>query len=57
MRNSKQNNTYEIHSLAFGLMILSSAGLYFAAHAGSEGWIWGLIGLFVSGNVMVMLVK
>jgi len=57
MNNSKQNKTYELHSLAFGVMVLSSAGLYFAARAGSEGWIWGLIGLFVLGNVMVMWVK
>lgn len=57
MKNLKQNKTYEIHSFAFGLMVLSSAGLYFAAGAGSEIWIWGLIGLFVSGNVLVMLVK
>ena len=57
MRNSKQNNTYKIHSLAFVLMILSSAGMYFAARAGSEGWIWGLISLFVSGNVLALLVK
>lgn len=57
MKNLKQNKTYEIHSFVFGLMVLSSAGLYFAAGAGSEIWIWGLIGLFVSGNVLVMLVK
>jgi len=57
MRNSKRINTYQIHSLAFGLMMLSSVGLYFAARTGSEGWIWGLIGLFVLGNILALLVN
>jgi len=50
-------NAYKVHSIAFALMLLSSAGLYFTARAGALGWIWGLLGLFVLGNILVLLVK
>ena len=52
-----QKFTFNIHTLAFSLMMLSSLGLYFAARAGSSGWIWGLIGVFAASNGLVALVK
>jgi hypothetical protein len=50
-------NAYKVHSIAFVLMLLSSAGLYLVANAGALSWIWVLLGLFVLGNVLVLLVK
>jgi len=50
-------NAYKVHSIAFALMLLSSAGLYFAARAGTSIWIWVLLVSFVLGNVLVLLVK
>lgn len=52
-----QKHAYRVHSTAFVLMILSSAGLYFAAQAETTGWIFGLLGLFVLGNLLALLVK
>jgi len=52
-----QKHAFKIHSTAFALMILSSIGLYFAARAGLSGWILGLLGMFIMGNVLVLLVK
>jgi hypothetical protein len=49
-----QKHAYRVHSTAFVLMILSSAGLYFAARAGSSGWIFVLLGLFIMGNVLLL---
>jgi 4-amino-4-deoxy-L-arabinose transferase-like glycosyltransferase len=50
-------HTYEIHSLAFGMMVLASVGLYLAAQAGSTSWIWGLIALVGLSNILVIIVK
>jgi len=50
-------NAYKVHVIAFALMLLSSAGLYFAASAGALGWIWCLLGLFVLGNILVLMAK
>jgi hypothetical protein len=52
-----QKHAYRVHSAAFMLMILSSAGLYFAARAEASIWILSLLGLFILGNVLALLVK
>ena len=52
-----QKHAYRVHSTAFVLMILSSAGLYFAARYGTTVWMFGLLGLFILGNVLALLVK
>jgi len=57
MRAWLQKYTFNIHTLAFLLMMLSSFGLYFAAQADAIGWIWGLIALFAACNGLVALVK
>jgi hypothetical protein len=55
--NWLEKHTYEAHSTAFGLMVLSSAGLYFAARVEALGWILGLLGIFILGNILALLVK
>lgn len=57
IKNWLLQHTYEIHSLAFALMILSSAGLYFAARAGAMGWILILLAIFILGNISVLVLK
>ena len=52
-----QKHAYRVHSTAFVLMILSSAGLYFAARAGASIWIFVLLGIFVLGNILTFLVN
>jgi uncharacterized membrane protein len=48
---------FETHAIIFGLMILSSVGLYWAAQAAQAGWLWGLLGVFVAANASALLVK
>ncbi len=50
-------NAYTIHTLAFVLMLLASLGLYFAAQAGSQTWIWILLAVFSLANILVLFVK
>jgi hypothetical protein len=52
-----QKHAYKVHSIAFVLMILSSMGLYFAARTGTSGWILGLLGIFILGNILTFLVN
>ena len=51
------NHAFKIHSVAFVMMIVSSAGLYFAARGGAFGWIFGLLTLFIIGNILALMVK
>lgn len=57
IKNFLQKHTYEIHTLAFVLMVLASLGLYFAAGASSAAWIWALLGVFGLANLLVLFVK
>ena len=57
IKNWLLQHTYEVHSTAFALMFLSSAGLYFAALRGALGWIFILLGSFILGNILAMVVK
>jgi hypothetical protein len=57
IKEHMQKYTYQIHSLAFVLMILASVGMYFAARAGSADWIWIFLLFFGLANVLVLFVK
>jgi hypothetical protein len=57
VRNWARKNTFKIHSVAFVLMIVPAALLYPAGASQSMGWIWFLIGLVVTGNILVLLVR
>jgi hypothetical protein len=50
-------NTFKIHVAAFLLMIISSGLLYPAATSQAVGWVWVLLGLVVTGNILVLLVR
>ena len=48
---------FEAHVLSFLLMVLPSAGLYFAAQIESTGLILGLLALVVSGNLLAVAIR
>lgn len=52
-----RKNPFAIHTIAFFLMVISPMFLYFAARGGTNGWIWVLLGIFVAGNILVLLTK
>lgn len=52
-----REHKFEVHSLAFGLMIISAALLYAAAETDATGWIWFLLGLFITGNLLALAVR
>jgi hypothetical protein len=51
------DNTFKVHLAAFLLMTIAGALLYWAAISQSVEWIWILLGLVVTGNVLVLLVR
>lgn len=48
---------YESYLVAFTLMALPPVPMYFAAQQGARGWIWGLIGVVVLGNIIALVVR
>ena len=52
-----RKNTFQVHLIAFLLMITSSVLLYSAAERGDIPLMWLLVGLFITGNVLVILVR
>lgn len=46
---------FQIHILAFLLMILPPVVMYFAAQQGASGAIWALLALVVLGNLLALL--
>jgi len=52
-----KKNAFKVHSVAFLLMIIPSAFLYFAAERGASGLVWVLLGLVIAGNILAILVR
>ena len=48
---------FESHLTAFLLMVIPSMGLYFTSQIDGNGLIWTLLGIFVTGNILAMLIK
>jgi hypothetical protein len=57
MKNWLRKNTFNVHLAAFMLMVIPGALLYPAGINQAVGWIWVLIGLVVTGNILVLLVR
>ena len=51
------DHKFQVHTLAFGLMMIPPVFMYLAAVRGASGWIWILVGLVVSGNLLALLTK
>jgi hypothetical protein len=56
LRMRLRKNTFKVHLVAFLLMILPPALMYFAASTETSGTIWFLLSLVVTGNILVILV-
>jgi len=52
-----KKHTFEMHSLAFVLMVLSSAGLYLASRSGADALVIGWLGIFIAANVLLVFMK
>jgi len=52
-----KKNKFKAHLTSFLLMILSSFGFYFAASADQSYIIWSLLGIFVSANLIAVMVR
>lgn len=56
MREWMAKHRFELHVIAFALIVLPSAGVYPAAQAGEAGWIGPLLSLVILGNIIALLV-
>ncbi len=52
-----REHKFESHLTAFLLMVIPSIGLYFTTQISGSGLIWALIGIFVVGNILAMIIK
>ena len=52
-----RKNTFKVHLVAFLLMIIPPALLFFAAERGNASLTWSLLGLVIAGNILVILVR
>lgn len=50
-------NKFYLHLLAFCIMILIPALLYFAAQRQATVWVWSLIVVFSAANLLVIVVR
>ena len=48
-------NKFEIHLLAFLLMMLPPIPLYYAAENSDTGLIWALLGFVILGNLLALI--
>ena len=55
--NWLSDHKYEVHLLAFMLMVLPAIPLYFAVQQDAIMLIWGLLLIVVSGNILALLTK
>ncbi len=48
-------NKFEVHLVAFMLMVLTPIPLYYAAQSGATGLIWILLGFVICGNILALI--
>ena len=48
-------NKFEVHLVAFMLMVLTPIPLYYAAQSGATGLIWVLLGFVICGNILALI--
>jgi hypothetical protein len=51
-----RSHRFQVHCMALGVMISTAVALYYAAKAGLSLWIWGLMGLFILGNLLELTI-
>ena len=47
---------FELHLIAFILMVLSPIGMYFAAQGNASGWTWVMLWVVIVANLLVVIV-
>ncbi len=52
-----RKHSFLAHAVALGIMSMSAAAMYFAARLESTTWIWGLMGLFILGNLLELAIR
>ena len=52
-----RKHKFQAHAIAFGMMVSAAAAMYFAAKLESTNWIWGLMGLFIAGNLLELAIR
>jgi hypothetical protein len=55
-RNWLNAHKFQMHALAFGLMILTPILMFLAAQSQVIAWIWVFLALFVLGNLLALSV-
>ncbi len=55
--NWLREHKFESHLTAFLLMVGPSAVLYFTIQGKADGPIWALLGVFIVGNLLAMVIK
>jgi uncharacterized membrane protein len=56
LRNWLNTHKFQVHALAFGLMMVTPVTMFFAAQGGAVVWIWFFLALFVAGNLLALSV-
>lgn len=47
---------FELHLIAFVLMMMSPIGMYLAAQGNASGWTWVLLWVVIVANLLVVIV-
>jgi len=55
--NWLSSHKFESNVISFLLMILPPVGLFYAAQAGSTGFIYALLALVVAGNLLAVATR
>lgn len=56
LRNWLNGHKFQVHSLAFGLMIITPVLMFVAAQGEAVVWIWVFLALFAVGNLLALSV-
>lgn len=56
LRNWLNTHKFQVHVLAFGLMMVTPVLMFFAAQGDAMGWIWFFLALFGVGNLLALSV-
>jgi hypothetical protein len=52
-----QTHKFQAHTLAFLLIALPPIPMYLAVQGGATGWIWPLLALVISGNLLELFLE
>jgi uncharacterized membrane protein len=56
LRDWLNTHKFQVHALAFGLMMVMPVLMFIAAQGEAVVWIWVLLSLFVVGNLLALSV-